>query len=150
MDSTINTEKPYELMTLHELFAVKVQMHKVASSQIDEIGYDPDSKVLAVKFMKGGEFRYVRVHEPVFRLAAIGVYRLNLCENYPPVLLRKQAASNRPVIFRVTHKEKIMKQQYIETEFRQSSLNLIETMNGIIREYKRRIRRSTRFGNPKR
>jgi hypothetical protein len=66
MDSTINTEKPYELMTLHELFAVKVQMHKVASSQIDEIGYDPDSKVLAVKFMKGGEFRYVRVHESLY------------------------------------------------------------------------------------
>jgi hypothetical protein len=44
-----------------------VERHRVSSSAILRVGYEPSSAVLEIEFEKGGVYRYFDVPEPVFR-----------------------------------------------------------------------------------
>lgn len=46
---------------------MSIQMQAVESSQIKAIGYDAESKTLAIEFKGGGEYRYANVEPELYQ-----------------------------------------------------------------------------------
>lgn len=55
-----------------------MEMHPVESSNIAALGYDPERKVLAVRFRNGGVYEYLRVskklHEELAAAPSLGKF----------------------------------------------------------------------------